>query len=67
MTPFRRAAPRAESGSVGPGDETAGAGANEHSRSPRAGALDRAISDSADPRDGASSLASVLAGRRRSG
>jgi hypothetical protein len=42
-------------------------GANEHSRSPRAGALDRAVSDSSDPCDGASSIAAVLAGRRLSG
>jgi hypothetical protein len=41
--------------------EMAALGAYEHSRSSRAGALDRAVSDSAGARDGASSMASVLA------
>jgi hypothetical protein len=47
--------------------QTPASGANEYSRATRAGALDRATSDSADARDGASPMASVLAGRRPSG
>jgi len=56
-----------ESGRLRLANETGAPGANEHSRSPRAGALDPAISDTADGRHGASSMASVLAGRRPSG